>query len=1145
MSKDNSAGRIIDREARERVVSDLDSSLCVEAGAGTGKTTLLVDRYLSLVEKGRALPTQIVAITFTEKAAGEMKMRLREEIVSLLQSGDFSQEVKERLTRAQYELERAPISTIHAFCSSIIREYAVEAGVDPGFQILTGVEEEIYFQECWMDFLGMVDEPYHYFLEKFFARGGNIDKLMEITSQIYRHRGDRPLDEPLSGGTGAPVVEGGEEVDAWIRRLKEAGKRGNGIIDIDQFAREVKEARRHFRMLLENHCTNRNDRGAGEIRKFLNDSSEMDELKGDRLEEFLLSLKMPGSTRGNRKNWDPPAKCARFKEMARALKNIQAGHRMKFMDSLRLFIQGWSDKFADYIQKRKREDGLLDFDDLLIIAGRILEKGEILEVLRERYRYILVDEFQDTDPLQARIVLMLAGGPDRIEDKAPGKGRLFIVGDPKQSIYRFRKADIEIYQRVRRSLGSEGGTENIVQNFRSVPGIVEWVNSAFSDLMTGEEGLDFQPRYQDIFPFRRSSGSPVVYLDMEMDPEGAKSDRVRQVEAESISRFIHHLVREGWEIEDPETKAIRPVRYGDIAILYRGTTGVENYENTLRSEGIPYIVEGGKLFFTRQEIRDLANAMWVIEDPWDSLSLVSVLRSPLFGFSDEEIFISVRRYGKISYLEPGDERGKESTDLNEALNLLADLHRGRNVRGPAETLDRLLHRTGYIHFCCLRSHGDQIVLNIRKIIQRAKEFERRGNSFRSFARWFREQDEQEAAEGEFPMLDEGGNAIKMLTIHKSKGLQFPVVIVANLVQTLGPPPRIILKKGHGLSLKLGKEWKTGDYDKMADEEKVKDYAESVRLLYVAATRARDILVIPKSPSKKRSYFEMIAPSMEYNDSSGDSEDNPVERIRLSQLPSLKSTFNVFDRMPGSDDMEKPGFVRERERWMRERLKLTERAGTPPLVVNPSRVAGAAALELGGYSDHPDQDERMEEGRRAEIREGGSSLRLGSAFHSVMNRIDLERSRVEEITRSAAREFRIEHMQEELQHLVAGTLRSDIIRAASESEVCLREVPFTIKLEKGFLDGRIDLMFRLRGRWQVVDYKTDKVDRETMEEKRNRYKSQMCLYFTALRRMGFHPVSRLAIYFPRLDLSCDFEVSPRLLDEAERIIGKFSAPGTAG
>ncbi|MCK4237272.1 MAG: UvrD-helicase domain-containing protein, partial [Candidatus Krumholzibacteria bacterium] len=691
-------------------------------------------RFLSIVMSGRARCGQIVAITFTEKAAGEMKVRLRKKITDLLRRDGLGPDERSRLGLARNELERAPISTIHSFAASILREHPLEADADPGFGQLDALENSLFIDECWNEFVSHLSAPHDLALKSFLSLGGSIKKVKEMALRLYDRRGDRFVEGVFDGkGRSGGERKRNTQVEAEI------GMEGKGaeaspydVEALNAFKDTISRGVEALSSLVESHCVNPDDRGRMEIGRFLEEVEVIGRLEGEKLEDFLLTIEML-RPRGNRGNWDPPEKCTEQKELAADLAEAQERYRKVFTDRLRDRLVGWLEGFVEFADGQKAEAGVLDFDDLLIKARELLGDSNTLRVLRRRYRYILVDEFQDTDSLQAEIILLLSGGAGLSDVDGPERGKLFIVGDPKQSIYRFRKADVEIYEEVRERLAESGSHLKITQNFRSVPGIIHWVNSVFSKIIRKPERGRFQPEYEPIHPHREGKGTSVVLLDLELGCESTKADDVRRREGETISRLIHRLVEDGFTVMDTESKEMRPVGYGDIAVIYRGTTGIEYYEDPLRSEKIPYIVEGGKLYYTRQEVRDLASALWAVEDPWDSLSLVATLRSPLFGFSDEEIFLFVRAGGRLSYLDSGIPRDDRFSDFGTAFDLLADLHEKREMRGPAGTLVELLRRTKYLELSLLRPHGDQRVLNIEKAIQNARSFRQKLHSYRSFA----------------------------------------------------------------------------------------------------------------------------------------------------------------------------------------------------------------------------------------------------------------------------------------------------------------------------------------------------------------------------------------------------------------------------
>ncbi|HSG29631.1 MAG TPA: UvrD-helicase domain-containing protein, partial [Candidatus Krumholzibacterium sp.] len=577
-------GLPVDQEARDRAVSDLDSSYCMEAGAGTGKTTLLVGRYLSIVKSGRAGCRQIVAITFTEKAAAEMKSRLRRDLErALVDSGEETDE-RANLSAAIDELEGAPISTIHAFASSILREYPVEAGVDPGFKLLDEIEGAMLLDECWNAFLGSASKDQAGLLRTWDMAGGSSSKLRDIAMSLYYNRGRRAL----SGLFDEPGQAGARERGGGATR---AHGSGDGSPEAGGLAGLFEQAAARLGDLLESSQVDPEDRGLPRIGAFLDGMDILRSRTGRVEEEDALVFAVPKGA-GSMSNWDPPGSCREQKAILQRLADAQAEARTGVVTGMREELTGWLGGFLESVERRKRDEGLLDFDDLLIMARELVDDEAVLRSIRRRYRYFLVDEFQDTDPVQAELVMLLAGGGG--EEILPDPGRLFIVGDPKQSIYRFRKADIEIYEKVKRRFRESGSLLRISQNFRSLPGVTEWVNALFSRIITCPEGRYYQPDYEPVHAWREGDEAAVISLGLEPGETGA--DAWRRAEGSAVAGFIRALVDSGREVMDPVDRSRRPVRLGDIAVLYRGTTGIEHYEDSLREGGIPYIVEGGKLY---------------------------------------------------------------------------------------------------------------------------------------------------------------------------------------------------------------------------------------------------------------------------------------------------------------------------------------------------------------------------------------------------------------------------------------------------------------------------------------------------------------------------------------------------------------------
>jgi ATP-dependent helicase/nuclease subunit A len=1078
-------GKLVDERERRRAANDLDSSLCVEAGAGTGKTTLLVDRYLSIISSGRARCVEIVAITFTEKAAGEMKYRLRREMALRIREEGIAPEVRSRLEDAYTELERAPISTIHAFAAMILREHPLEAGVDPFFGQLDAVAGPLFLDQCWNDFLAATPEAKEPLIARFLSMGGSLGRLHDMAFALYDHRGDRHVDGIFASGAMMPGAHAADD----------PGTAANSFME------GFKETAERLEALAGEHCVDRGDNAYAGVMLILDNLERARGLSGEELEDFLIGMPMPKKNAGSRSNWSSAAACTEVKGIIEALRAAREEFGTAIMERLRDGLSGWFDEFVQSAERRKRTEGQLDFDDLLIRTRELLGNSDLLRALRERYRFILVDEFQDTDPLQAEIVFLLAGDEP---------GRLFVVGDPKQSIYRFRRADVEIYEEVKERLAASGAAIHISQNFRSVPPLVDWVNDTFARIITPPDEGRYQPRYEPIAAAREGVEPSVIDLDLELaDGESNVSD-IRRVEAEAIGRLMHDLLASGRTVRDQWTREPVPISYKHIAVVYPGTTGIDFYEETLRREGIPYIIEGGKLYYTRQEVRDVASALWAVENPYDPVALVAILRSPLFGFSDEELFLFRASGGSFCYLDPGVAETEPFDDLFTAFRLLADLRSDRNAAGPAAVLRTLLRETNFLEFCLSRPNGDQRVQNIRKILQNARAFEHRNLSFRSFARWLKDREALVTAEAESPLVEEDEDAVRLLTIHKAKGLQFPVVVLANLSQQRSRKTSLVIERGGTIQFKTGVGLRTGGFDDAVEFELRREEAESARLLYVAATRAGDILVVPRMPetkrtSRERSYFHLLEAGLR-----SDNDGRLVERSALSALPPLTGSRRPFRKKP------KRGGARERERWARMREELVRRAARTEAFVTPSG------------------EEERDMVRPAIVGTGtGEEGRVfGLAFHRLMEMIDPSADGVpDSLARAAAAEFRLPEVEGLLR--VAGlTLSSDLLGEARASGRMYREVPFTFVRDGLVVEGRIDLMYRTDGGWRIVDYKTDDLQPGDIDARFDAYRRQGMIYALAASRLVGEPVESVLFFFVRSGEMRDIRITGDMLDRFE-------------
>ncbi|MFQ5843392.1 MAG: UvrD-helicase domain-containing protein, partial [Planctomycetota bacterium] len=569
-----------DRAVRREIVGEADRCFVVEAGAGTGKTSLLIERALHLIASQVPLE-RLAIITFTEKAAGELKIRLRQGIEARLRADP----VRDAVYRAALEaLDRATISTIHAFAATLLRERPVEARLDPQFRVLdeieAGVLREETFERHRLESLTREDPD----LEEILRHGVSERRVREIAMFAAENRDLSPPPPP-------PEADPPERL---LRRFRErAGRLAS----------------------LAGSCRDPDDRALRAIRRLHRLAEDLEEAEPRAASLRLLSDGKAPTRAGDRSNWEPRSALEEVRRIFRSLEEDREALLRLTGGRVAWRLGRWIARFTEkYEQALVRQAGL-DFQGLLLKARDLVARDRsVRDDFQRRYRYLLVDEFQDTDPLQAEMLFLLAEPRPRAAQwrrAVPAGGRLFIVGDPKQSIYRFRRADIAVYQEARRLLerSGEGGLRRITANFRSVPSLVDWINRLFAPLIGAAADSDLQPAYAPIEASRAPlDDRPAVALlpvPEEAVPRTADAEGARQVEAALVASLLKRIVAEQrWTVQGRDGGR-RGAGWEDIALLFRGMTGLGHFEEALRAREIPYRVAGGRTFYTRQETRHL------------------------------------------------------------------------------------------------------------------------------------------------------------------------------------------------------------------------------------------------------------------------------------------------------------------------------------------------------------------------------------------------------------------------------------------------------------------------------------------------------------------------------------------------------------
>ena len=863
-----------DAEARRLIAGALDATLVVEAAAGTGKTTELVGRIVRVIAEARATVDQIVAVTFTEKAAGELKLRLRERLDrERTAEGDPGR--RQRLDAALTRLEEAHISTIHGFCADLLRERPVEAGVDPLFEVLTEPAAARRFQDAFRRWLQvqLADPPegVRRALKRraFGGEDGPVERLAGAAWELAQWRDfTAPWTRPPFARREAiaAAIDALHELAALTR---DPASRTDPLFASTEAVRRVSEE-----IALQRFGEGTTDAHEDEW------ESALVELSRDRA--------LANARHGRGAAYKPGVTRAAVVQAVDDLRVRLDGFRMDADADLAALLQLELRGALEWYEASKRQAGALDFLDLLLLARDLVrDNPRVRAGFQQRFKRIFVDEFQDTDPLQAELLLLLAAddpGETDWQRARPVPGRLFLVGDPKQSIYRFRRADVGIYQRVCDQLVAQGAHfVRLNTSYRSVPALQAFVNAAFAPVMTGDP-VTLQAPYVSLAPHRPSlPGQPAIVALPVPEPYARRNVSALSIERslpQAVGAYVEWILNSsGWRVTERTAADPVPVAAKHICLLFRRFVSwqadvTRPYVDALECRAIPHVLVGGRAFHEREEIEAIRAALAAIEWPDDELSVFATLHGPFFAIGDEELLEWAHRFGAgrdgggfkrhvfHPYRVPEVFRRDTPSEVEHlrpiaaALDVLRRLHRhrnhvfadagdGREWGGVSGVLNELLRVTRAHVAFALRTGGEQALANVLHVAELARQYESAGGiSFRGFVDELRTAAESAQA-AEAPILEEDSDGVRMMTVHKAKGLEFPIVILADLTCRLSRPDagRWIDPAGRLCAMKLG-GWAPVDLLRHGPEEAARDRAEGERLAYVAATRARDVLVVP-------------------------------------------------------------------------------------------------------------------------------------------------------------------------------------------------------------------------------------------------------------------------------------------------------------
>ena len=872
---------LADHAARQEATAIHDRSFLVEAGAGSGKTAIMAGRVAMMLADGIE-PKSIAAVTFTEFAASELLIRVRE-FVSELADGSIPLELRialpdglsdhqqRHLVATSETIDELTCSTIHGFCQRLIKPYPVEADIDPGATVMDSDQADLVFLEIVETWLReeLVGEAGGLLAELVLQDPVETLRLMHtILGHIRSHRviiGDTPRD---LGPLVIAFQKACDDFRAFIRDANVNEEETTAIADLfaelaeeTAFAQTAETAAELVRLLLARPhsvlCTVSRD-----FRKYRK--------KG----KWAEAAKRKGLAKadGDRLNYRASA---HYDECCETWTELQQSVATRILSDLIRLVQPVMERFRDY----KRSAALLDFDDLIFAARDLLrDHDEVRRALAARFTHVLVDEFQDTDPLQTEIFWRLCGEPPlggAIDDRTLFQirpGALFLVGDPKQAIYRFRGADIAAYIRARQAFLSQASDSvlSISTNFRSCAPIMRYVNRLFEGPLSVENG---QPGFIALDPFQpeRDEGPSVAALDIKVadEEDKASAQQLRDGEAEAVANLCAHLIgREA--ILDHKSGERRVCKAGDIALLAPTGSDLWRYEEALERRRIPVATQAGKGLFRRQEVQDLIALTRVLADQRDTLALGALLRGALVGLTEEELLDIVWQLPRSEdapdrlprldlRVSPEDISHLYARDIIEKLQAL---RRRVNATTPHDLLSQAIDvlRVRPILLQRHRDQAERALANVDLYLSFSRGYSVRG--LRAFAEamtaaWT---DATRAVEGRPDVQEE---AVTLYSMHAAKGLEWPIVIPVNTMTKVKTPESAVTDRASGRFYCPVFGVPPTGYEEARDAEKAELDRERVRLWYVATTRARELLILPRFDveAKQSTWLSLIDPPL--------------------------------------------------------------------------------------------------------------------------------------------------------------------------------------------------------------------------------------------------------------------------------------------
>lgn len=1039
-----------DYAAREKIRKILEQNFLVEAGAGSGKTTALVKRMVALVSTGTVRVGEIAAITFTRKAAGELRERFQARLEASYREASGEVE-KANLYEALQELDECFLGTIHSFCGSLLRERPIEARLDPDFTELEGPQETLLQNQAWENYLisMRLEQPERLVqLAEIGVSPGDLKKfyldLCNYPEVVIQHQ---ELSKP-------DLMLAREQVMELVRRAERAMPADEPPGEYDKLQKAIRRA-----LLLSRFPNAEQDANIVEL-----------------LATFDKTLT------ATQKKWNTTDLGKQFgEEFASLREEVIIPVLTRWREYCHYYLVEFALPAVEMYEDLRFRRSELNFGDLLQRAARMLKEfPRVREYFQGKYKCLLVDEFQDTDPIQAQILFYLTGenlAEQNWEKLVSKPGSLFVVGDPKQSIYRFRRADIDVYNLVKGLIVKSGGEVlKLTANFRSVKALGEVLNPVFQSLLPAN-ATSYQAEFSPLDTMRVPLAGSVSGVKKLAIPAGLdKKEAIVAEDAERISRYIRwavdgNLILSKFD-EDRAEEQLAKAAYSDFLILLRYKDCMELYARALEKYGIPFNISGGSSLKESEEIRELYKLVRLLEQPDDQVLLLAVFRGLFFGLSDNELYQIKKAGGVFSIFAHCPDGLGDGLNEKYALVLgkLSEYYRWSKTYQPVVALEKIILDLGLIPYSQLAGGEKSRTAYLYQLLELLRQNELGGAArFDQMVAGFGVLLDSNIEE-ELNLLPSENNVVRLMNLHKAKGLEASVVFLAHPykkvnispsqhIQRVGQEPTgyfLVAKQEYFSTKVLGQPLAWTRYE---GEEQGYCDAEEIRLLYVAATRAKNLLIISQALSDKEGKHNPWGILV--------SESVADEVLELPEEILTEGTPSKEQLLTGSAELQAARLTMCA--WL-------EKGAQPSyLTTVPTELKTAAKPKV--------------------TRASGGGTAWGNVIHRVLEEVVKGTADTEAIAMLALVENGepVERKSEVLAE-IEKFQQTDIWRRIQAAEQALTEVPFALQVGPGeamyseisralnlennslpiILNGTIDLAIKETDGWTIVDYKSDRV-----------------------------------------------------------------------